>query len=54
MEVILLFVVGFIIFLIAIFSVIKMIANRVTAPTKELQDKVSHLSKRVKELENEE
>lgn len=53
MEVILLFVVGFIVFIIAIFSVVKMIASRVTAPTNDLKEEVAHLKNRIDELENE-
>ena len=53
MEIILLFVVGFIVLIIAIFSVVKMTANRVTASTNDLKEEVTHLRKRIDELENE-
>lgn len=52
MEVILLFVAGFIVFIIAIFSVIRMATNRVTAPTEDLKKEVTNLKNRIDELEN--
>jgi cell division protein FtsL len=51
MEIILMFVVGFIVFMIAILSVIKMTTHRVTAPTNELKEKVANLENRMDELE---
>lgn len=53
MEIILIFIVGFIVFTIAIFSVIKMATNRVTAPTNDLKEEITTLKKRIDELENE-
>lgn len=53
MEIILLFAVGFIGFMIVMFSVVKMTANKVTAPTYDLKDEVIQLKKRIDELENE-
>lgn len=53
MEIILMFVAGFIVFIIAIFSVIKMATNRVTAPTDDLKEEITNLKKRIGELENE-
>jgi len=53
MEIILLFVVGFIGFIIVMLSVVKMAANKVTAPTNDLKDEVIHLKKRIIELESE-
>lgn len=51
MEVILLFVAGFIVFFIAILSVVKMITNRVSAPINNLENEMVRLEKRVSELE---
>lgn len=53
MELILIFVAGFIVFIIAIFSMIKMVINRVTAPTDDLKNEMTILKKRIDELENE-
>lgn len=53
MEIMLIFVAGFVVFIIAIFSTIKIIANRVTAPTENLKAEITTLKKRVDELEGE-
>lgn len=53
MEVILLFVIGFIVILIALFSLVKIATNKVIAPTNDLQEEIVHLKKRIDELENE-
>ncbi|MBP1971014.1 hypothetical protein J2Z83_003151 [Virgibacillus natechei] len=47
------FVVGFIVFIIAIVSVIKIAANRVAAPTNDLKEGIVRLEKRGDEFENE-
>jgi len=52
MGIILLFVAGFIVFMILILSFIKMAENRVTAPTNELKEEIATLKNRVNELEN--
>lgn len=43
MEIILIFIIGFIVFIIAIFSVIQMITNRVTTPTNHLKEEITNL-----------
>lgn len=53
MEIMLIFIAGFIVFLIAIVSVFKMITNRVTAPTDDLKREVTNLKNRIDQLENE-
>lgn len=53
MEIILIFIVVFIVFTIAIFSVINMATNRVTAPANVLKEEITTLKKRIDELENE-
>jgi len=50
MEIILLFAVGFIGFMILMFSVVKMTTNKVTAPTNDLKDEVIQLKKRLMNL----
>jgi len=50
--IIFLFVAGFIVFIMAIFSLIKMAGNRVTAPTNELKEEIATLKNRVNELED--
>ncbi|AIF45310.1 MULTISPECIES: hypothetical protein [Virgibacillus] len=52
MEVIIIFIAGFIVFIIAIFSVIRMATTRVTAPTEDLKEEVTNLKDRIDELEN--
>lgn len=52
MDIILIFVAGFIVFIIALFSVIKMVTNRVTAPTDNLRREITTLKKRIDGLEN--
>ena len=52
MEVILIFVAGFIVFIIAIFSVVKMATNKVTAPTEDLKEEITILKNRIDELED--
>lgn len=53
MEIILMFVVGFILLIMVIFSVVRMTANRITAPTNDLKDEISTLKKRIDQLEKE-
>lgn len=53
MEIILLFAVGFIGFIIVMFSIVKITANKVTAPTNDLKDEVIRLKKRIDQLESE-
>ncbi|HLR80487.1 MAG TPA: hypothetical protein VK119_07880 [Bacillota bacterium] len=52
MEVVLIFVAGFIVLIIAIISVVKMGANRIIGPTNDLEKKVLTLEKRINELES--
>lgn len=53
MGMILIIVAGFIVCIIAIFSVVKMTTNRVTAPTESLNKEITILKNRIDELENE-
>ncbi|MFS0752552.1 hypothetical protein [Oceanobacillus sp. 1P07AA] len=54
MEVILIFVIGFIVLLLAIIAIIKSITHRIQNSGKEVKDKIEHLEKRLDELENSE
>lgn len=53
MGMILIIVAGFIVCTMAIFSAVKMAANRVTAPTESLKEEITILKNRIDELENE-
>lgn len=53
MRVFLIFAAGFIVLIIAIFSVVKMTINRVTASTDDLKEEITTLKRRVDELEKE-
>lgn len=52
MEIILLIVSGFVLLMVLLFSIINITVNRVTTPTKDLQEKVAQLEEKVEELEN--
>jgi len=52
MGMIIIFVAGFIVFIITIISIIKMATNRVTAPTENLKVEITTLKNRINELEN--
>ena len=51
MEIILIFVAGFIVLMIATFSLIKMVTNRVTAPANDLRAEITTLRERIDEIE---
>ncbi|WP_164215563.1 hypothetical protein [Virgibacillus sp. YIM 98842] len=53
MEIIFMFIAGFIVFIIAVIAIVKGVTHRVKRPTDDLKAEVSHLKKRVSELENE-
>lgn len=53
MEITLIFVAGFIVLIMAIFSFIKMLTNRVTAQTDDLKEEITTLKNRIDELEKE-
>ncbi len=53
MEIIFMFLAGFVVFIIALFTVIKIAANKVAAPTNDLKEEVENLKKRINELEKE-
>lgn len=53
MEIIFMFIAGFIVFIIAIIAIIKAVTHRINIPTEDLKEEMSKLKKRVNELENE-
>lgn len=52
MGVMLILVAGGIVFIMAIYSAVSIMANKVTAPTKALNEEISQLKRRINELEN--
>lgn len=53
MEIIFMFIAGFIVFIIIIIAIIKGVAHRIKSPTDELKEEVLNLKNRINELENE-
>jgi len=53
MEIIFMFIAGFIVFIIAIIAIIKGVTHRKKVQQMNLKEEVSNLKKRVHELENE-
>lgn len=52
MEIILMFVAGMIVFIIAVMAILKGVTHRIKAPTDDLNNKISNFEKRVIDLEN--
>lgn len=48
----LIFVVGFIVFIVAILSIFRVVSDRATGATNDLKKQVNDLEKRINELEN--
>lgn len=53
MEIILIFIVGFIVLIISLFSVVKIVTNRLGTPENAMKDEILNLKERVEKLENE-
>lgn len=51
MELILMFVAGLVVFIIAVISIIKGVTHRITSPTDDLREEISNLKRRVNEIE---
>ncbi|WP_198030024.1 hypothetical protein [Oceanobacillus manasiensis] len=52
MEIIFMFVAGFVVFFIAIIAVMKGIIHRVKEPARQSEQRISNLEKRLQELES--
>lgn len=52
MGLILIFVVGFIVLMVAILSIFGVVSDRASGPTNELKKEMNDLEKRINELEN--
>lgn len=51
MDIIFIFVVGFILLIMVIFSVVRMTTNRIFVPTDDLKNEITTLKNRIDELE---
>lgn len=53
MDIILIFIVGYIVLILFTIVIIRGIVHRIKRPNDELKEEVSHLKKRIRELESE-
>ena len=51
--IILFFIIGFVVFIISLFSVVKIVINRLTTPANDMKDEIVNLKERIEKFENE-